>query len=54
MDFNGKLLPCFNIGKYKGISVEYVSSIDKNYIRWCVGDKCSFMKSTKEYLQQYL
>lgn len=54
MDFNGKLQPCFNIGKYKGISVEYVSSIDKNYIRWCVGDKCNFMKSTKEYLQQYL
>lgn len=54
MEFNGESKPCFGIGKYKGISVEYVASIDQNYIRWCVGDKCNFMKSTKEYISKYL
>ena len=54
MEFNGEIKPCFNIGKYKNISVEYIASIDQNYIRWCVGDKCKFMDSTKNYIKNYL
>ena len=54
MEFNGEVKPCFNIGKYKGISVEYIASIDQNYIRWCASDKCKFMDSTKNYIKNYL
>lgn len=53
-EFNNEIKPCFNIGKYKGLSVEYVASVDQNYIRWCVGDSCQFIESTKNYLKQYL
>lgn len=53
-DFNGEIKPCFNIGKYRGVSIEYVSSVDQNYLKWCVSDKCNFLKSTKEFIKKYI
>lgn len=54
MKFEGNIVPCFNIGKYKTISLEYVSNIDKGYLQWCISDKCNFLQSTKEYIKKYL
>ena len=48
------MMPCFNIGKYKGLSLQYVANIDQNYLKWCVSDKSSFMDSTKRYIQKYI
>jgi len=53
-NFQGKIQPCFNVGKYKGISLEFVNSIDKGYLDWCISDSCGFMKSTKEFIKQYI
>ena len=54
MDFCGNMKPCFSIGKYRGVSLDYVAEHDQNYIRWCVSDKCNFMNSTKDYIKTYL
>lgn len=54
MIFLEEMQPCFGIGKYRGISIKYVAEHDQNYLQWCVSDKCNFMKSTKNYIQQYL
>ncbi len=53
-EFNGEDVPCFNIGKNRGVPVKLVAEGDQNYIRWCVSDKCNFSNSTKEYLKKYL
>lgn len=53
-EFLGVVQPCFNIGKYKGISLSYVIKIDKQYLGWCLSDSCNFMKSTKEFIKQYI
>lgn len=50
MNFSDKLCPCFNLGKYKFISVKYVCNIDPQYIDWCISDKSTFMKSTKDFI----
>lgn len=54
MDFMGEIKPCFTLGKYRQLSVEFVSTIDQNYLRWCVSDKCSFVESTKNFIKQYI
>lgn len=46
--------PCFNIGKYKGISIKYVAEHDQQYLKWCLSDKCNFVNNTKKYIKQYL
>ena len=53
-DFDGKLTPCFNIGKYRNVSLEYVAKYDQKYLQWCISDKCNFMNSTKEYIKSYI
>ena len=53
-DFNGKNMPIFNIGKYKGLPLTYISSIDKEYISWCLSDKCNFIDSTKDYIKNFV
>lgn len=53
-EFNNKEVPCFNIGKYKGLSVSYISTIDQNYLKWCVSNDCNFVQSTKNYISQYI
>lgn len=53
-NFNGKEQPVFNIGKYKELPISYVSTVDQNYLLWCVSDKASFMDSTKNYIKNYI
>lgn len=54
MNFQGSEQPCFAMGKYRGVSVKYVYSIDKNYIEWALSDKCDFMLSTKESIKSLI
>jgi DNA polymerase-3 subunit epsilon len=54
MIFNNEIKPCFNIGKYRGISVETVALIDQKYIQWCTSSNCGFIQSTKNYLKKYI
>lgn len=52
--YENKMLPSFNIGKYKGAPIEYVAKIDQNYLKWCISDKCKFVNDTKEFIKQYI
>jgi DNA polymerase III epsilon subunit-like protein len=54
MDFNGEIKPCMTIGKYRGVSLEYIAKYDQGYLNWAVSDKCGFMQSTKDYIKQYI
>jgi len=54
MEFSNALVPCFTVGKYKEISVEFVAKTDKQYIAWAVSNAASFSPSTKDFLQKYL
>ena len=53
-DFNGKEQPVFNIGKYKNLPLTYVSTVDQNYLKWCVSESASFVQSTKDYISKYI
>lgn len=53
-NFDSKDQPCFNNGKYKGVSLELVKKIDKNYLNWCIGDRSNFHESTKRYIREFL
>ena len=53
-EFCGENKPCFTLGKYRGLAIDYVATIDQNYLKWCVSDKCNFMNSTKEFIKQYI
>jgi DNA polymerase-3 subunit epsilon len=52
--FNGELMPCFNIGKYKGISVEFIKSYDAGYLKWAISDKSNFDDITKKFISKIL
>lgn len=54
MDFQGTVKPCFNVGKYRQISLEYVAKIDQGYMLWAISDKSNFLPSTKEVIKQYI
>lgn len=54
MMFLNEMQPCFNIGKYRGISIKYVAKHDQSYLKWCVSDSCKFIESTKEFIRQYI
>ena len=53
-EFRGEIKPCFTLGKYKQLSIDFVAEIDQNYLRWCISDKCNFQKSTKEFISKYI
>lgn len=53
-DFEGQIKPCFNIGKYRNVSLEYVAKYDQKYLQWCISDKCNFIQSTKNYIKNYI
>ncbi len=53
-DFDGKLVPCMNIGKYKNVPLEYIKEHDQNYLQWCVSDKCNFMPASKNFIKQFI
>ena len=52
--FKDEIKPCFNIGKYRGYSLEYVITKDKGYLAWCISDSCNFTQSTKDYIKQFI
>jgi DNA polymerase-3 subunit epsilon len=54
LEFRDKIVPCFTIGKYRQLSIEFVYSIDKDYIAWCLGDKSNFTESTKNYIRHII
>ena len=54
IDFCGEMKPCFSIGKYRGVSLEYVAKYDQGYLNWAVSDKCNFMQSTKDFIRTYI
>ena len=54
MDFRGTKQPCFNIGKYKQLSVEFVKEYDIGYLEWAISDKCGFSNKTKNYIKSVL
>lgn len=53
-EFNNQNVPCFNIGKYKGLPVSYISTVDQNYLKWCISPDCNFVDSTKNYIKNYI
>lgn len=53
-EFNNKEVPCFNIGKYKGLSLSYISTIDQDYLKWCISNDCNFLQSTKNFISKYI
>lgn len=53
MEFCGEIKPCFNIGKYHGVSIEFVAKYDQNYLNWCV-NKSGFLENTKNIIRQYI
>ena len=53
-EFRGEIKPCFNIGKYKGLSIEFINTIDKGYLAWCISDSCNFLESTKDYIRKFV
>lgn len=54
MNFEGKLLPCFAVGKYRSLPVSFVAKIDEGYIKWAISNKCDIDKETKQMLEQYI
>lgn len=52
MEFKDNIEACFTLGKYKGIPVKYVNSIDPNYIQWVLSEKSGFSTSTKNFIQK--
>lgn len=54
MDFRGTKEPCFNVGKYKQLSVEFVKAYDRGYLEWAISDKCGFSDKTKNYIRNVL
>lgn len=53
-EFNGEMVPCFSMGKYKTLPISYISTIDQGYLNWCVGTKSTLTESTKNYIKTYI
>jgi DNA polymerase III epsilon subunit-like protein len=53
-EFRGEIKPCFTLGKYRQLSIDFVAEIDQNYLKWCLSDKCSFQSSTKEFIKKFV
>lgn len=54
MEFRNEIVPCFTIGKYRQLSVEFIKAFDPGYLQWCTSEKCSFSKYTKDYIRSVL
>ena len=54
MVFRGELCPCFTFGKYREISLDFISTIDQGYLKWAASDKSNFMPYTKEFIKKYI
>ena len=54
MEFKGTIVPCFNIGKYRYLSLDFVKAYDRGYLDWCISDKCNFSETTKKFIAEGL
>lgn len=54
MEFKGDFVPCFNIGKYRCLSLDFVKAYDRGYLEWCISDKCNFSETTKKFIAEGL
>ena len=52
--FKDEIVPCFNIGKYKGISVDFIKAYDEGYLKWAISEKSSFTDKTKQFIKEVL
>ena len=53
MDFSGKETECFAVGKWSGVSVEYVAKHARSYITWILNNP-GFDKKTKLICESYI
>ena len=53
MDFSGKNTECFAVGKWSGVSIEYVAKHDRSYITWILNNP-GFDKKTKLICESYI
>lgn len=53
-EFRGQQIECFNVGKYRDLSVEFVASIDQNYLNWCINGQNTISKSTKKFIKKFI
>ena len=53
MDFSGKDTECFAVGKWSGVSIEYVAKHDRSYITWILNNP-GFDKKTKLICESYI
>ena len=54
MEFKNNLEPCFTLGKYKNIPIEYVNKLDSSYINWVLSEKSGFSTSTKNFIKKHI
>lgn len=54
MEFRDKIVPCFNIGKYRQLSLDFVKAYDRGYLEWCISDKSNFSEATKKFIAEGL
>jgi len=36
------------------LSIEFINTIDKGYLAWCISDSCNFLESTKDYIRKFV
>lgn len=53
LEFAGKDTECFVIGKWAGVSLEYVAKYDKSYLNWIISSN-DFDKKTKMICESYI
>lgn len=53
-EFKDSLEICFNKGKYKDVPLKIVKMLDKDYMEWCLTDKCPFSDSAKNIIKGFL
>jgi hypothetical protein len=53
LEFSGKDTECFVVGKWAGVSLEYVAKYDKSYLNWIISSN-DFDKKTKMICESYL
>lgn len=51
--FNDMEMVCFTCGKYKGLPINYVITIDKGYLNWIV-DKSFCSTHTKKFVKDFM
>ena len=53
LEFNGRMVPCMNIGKYKSVPLDIIQKIDKEYLIWAV-TKSNFTADSKHVISTFI